>query len=161
MSTPETQRRLVFHGSMVLLVGLFCGLPSVVEVSTGSGRMWQGAHSALLILGVWLLAAAAVLPLLLLEEREATGLRWSLLLMAYSFMVAVIIQAATGERALGPDRSPLNMIAFAANLLAVLGTFLSASLTALGAWNALREPRRSPAATAGLEPADKQRLRSS
>jgi uncharacterized membrane protein len=157
MSTPETQRRLVFHGSLILLVGLFCGLPSVVEVSTGSARMWQGAHSALLVLGVWLLAAAAVLPLLLLEEREATGLRWSLLLMAYSFMVAVIIQAATGERALGPDRSPLNMVAFSANLLAVLGTFLSASLTALGAWNALREPRRSPAATAGLEPADTQR----
>ena len=148
MSTPETQRRLVLHGSVILLVGLFCGLPSVIEVSTGSSRMWQGAHSALLILGVWLLATAAVLPLLLLEQREAAGLRWSLLLMAYSFMTAVIIQASTGERALGPDPSPLNLLAFAANLLAVLGTFLSASLTALGAWNALREPRRSPAAAA-------------
>jgi len=152
MSTPETQRRLVLHGSVILLIGLFCGLPSVVEVSTGSARMWQGAHSALLILGVWLLATAAILPLLLLEEREATGLRWSLLLMAYSFMVAVIVQAATGERALGPDPSPLNMLAFSANLLAVLGTFLTASLTALGAWNALRESRRSPAAAVGLEP---------
>ncbi len=154
MATPETQRRLVLHGSVILLIGLFCGIPSVVEVSAGSGRMWQGAHSALLLLGVWLLATAAVLPLLVLEAREATGLRWSLLLMAYSFMVAVIIQAVTGERAFGPDRSPLNMLAFAANLLAVLGTFLAASLTALGAWNGLREPRRSPAATAALEPAE-------
>jgi len=148
MLTTETQRRLVFHGSLILLVGLFCGLLSVIEVSTGSSRMWQGAHSALLILGVWLLAAAAVLPLLLLEKREATALRWALLVMAYSFMVAVIIQAMTGERALGPDPSPLNMTAFAANILAVLGTFLSASLTAVGAWNALRESRRLEAATA-------------
>jgi hypothetical protein len=153
MSTPETQRRLVLHGSVILLIGLFCGLPSVIEVSTGSSRMWQGAHSALLILGVWLLATAAVLPLLLLEAREAAGLRWSLLLMAYSFMVAVVVQASTGVRALGPDRSPLNMLAFAANILAVLGTFLSASLTALGAWNALRESPRASAAEAGLEPA--------
>jgi hypothetical protein len=154
MPTPESQRRLVFHGSVILLVGLFCGIPSVVEVSAGSGRMWQGAHSALLILGVWLIATAAVLPLLLLEAREATALRVSLLLMAYSFTLAVIVQALTGVRAFGPDRSPLNMLAFVANLLAVLGTFLSASLTALGAWNALREPRRPPAATAALEPAD-------
>ena len=148
MSTPETQRRLVLHGSMVLLVGVFCGIPSVVEVSTGSSRMWQGAHAALLLLGVWLLATAAILPLLLLEAREAAGLRWSLLLMAYSFMVAVIVQALTGVRALGPDPSPLNMLAFAANLLAVLGTFLSASLTAMGAWNALRASRPSPGAAA-------------
>ena len=157
MATPDTQRRLVFHGSVILLVALFCGIPSVVEVSTGSGRMWQGAHSALLILGVWLLATAAVLPLLLLEQLEATALRWSLLLMAYSFMVAVIVQAVTGVRAFGPDRSPLNMLAFSANLLAVPGTFLAASLTALGAWNGLRESRRSPAAPAGLEPAGMRR----
>jgi hypothetical protein len=154
MSTPEAQRRLVFHGSVILLIGLFCGVPSVVEVLTGSGRMWQGAHSALLILGVWLLAAAAVLPLLLLEEREATALRRSLLVMAYSFMVAAIVQAVTGVRALGPGLPPLNMLAFSANLLAVLGTFLSASLTALGAWKASRESRRSPA---GVQPAGTQR----
>lgn len=153
MPSPETQRRLVFHGSVILLIGLFCGVPSVVEVSAGSGRMWQGAHSALLILGVWLIATAAVLPLLLLEQREATALKRSLLLMAYSFMVAVIVQALTGVRVFGPDRSPLNMLVFLANALAVLGAFLSASLTALGAWNALRESRRSPAETAVLEPA--------
>src|SRR6185436_3452407 len=150
MSTPDTQRRLVLHGAVILLIGLFCGLPSVVEVSTGSGRMWQGAHSALLLLGVWLLAMAAVLPLLLLQAREAIALRWSLLLMAYSFTFAVIVQAASGRRALGPDRSPLMMLVFVANILTVLGTFVSASLTALGAWNALRESRRSPATAAGV-----------
>jgi hypothetical protein len=147
----------VLHGSVILLVGVSCGIPSVVEVSTGSARMWQGAHSALLLLGVWLLATAAVLPLLVLEAREAAGLRWSLLLMAYGFTVAVIVQAITGVRAFGPDRSPLNLLAFAGNVLAVLGTFLSASLTALGAWNGLREPRRSPAAAPGLEPAETRR----
>ncbi|HYH82032.1 MAG TPA: hypothetical protein VEX86_19655 [Longimicrobium sp.] len=157
MLTPNTQRRLVFHGSVILLIGLFCGIPSVVEVSAGSGRMWQGAHSALLILGVWLIATAAVLPLLLLERREAIGLRVSLLLMAYSFMVAVIVQASTGERVFGPGPSPLNMLVFAANILAVLGTFLAASLTALGAWNALRASRTSPAATPGLTSAGTQR----
>ncbi|HEU0012073.1 MAG TPA: hypothetical protein VFQ45_00230 [Longimicrobium sp.] len=139
---------------MILLVGLSCGIPAVVEVSAGSGRMWQGAHSALLILGVWLLAAAAVLPLLVLAERESAALRLSLPLMAYSFMVAVLVQAVTGTRAFGPDASPLNMLAFGANVLAVLGAFLSAALIASGASNALRDSRRVPAASPALEPAE-------
>jgi len=153
MSTPETQRRLVFHGAVSLIAALLCGIPAVVEVSSGSGRMWQGAHSALLTLGVWLLASAAVLPLLLLERREATALRRSLPLMAYSFTFAVIVQAVTGVRSFGPDRSPVHMLVFLANVLAVLGAFLSASLTALGAWNALGQSRRSPAAAARPRPA--------
>lgn len=157
MSTPEIQRRLVLHGAVILLVALFCGIPAVVEVSAGSGRMWQGAHSALLILGVWLLASAAVLPLLMLERREAAALRRSLPMMAYSFTFAVIVQAVTGVRSFGPDRSPVHTLVFLANVLAVLGAFLSASLTALGAWNALRESRRSPAAASGLEPAATRR----
>jgi uncharacterized membrane protein len=43
-------------------------------------------------------------------------------------------------------------VAFAANLLAVLGTILAASLTVMGAWNALRTSRREPAAEA-IDPA--------
>jgi hypothetical protein len=154
MTTLDSQRRLVLHGSVILLIGLMFGIPSVVEVSIGSSRMWQGGHSALLTLGVWLLATAAVLPLLMLEAREAAGLRWSLLVMAYSFLVAVVIQTLTGVRAFSPGPSPLNTLAFAANVLVVLGTFLSASLTALGAWNALRASPQPPATAASLEPSE-------
>ena len=73
----ESQRRLILHGSIVLLVALSYGIPSVMEASAGSGRMWQAAHSALLILGIWMIATAAVVPLLALQEPEASGLRWS------------------------------------------------------------------------------------
>ena len=79
MSTPDTRLRLVFRGSAILLLGLFRGLPSVIEVWAGSSRMWQGAHPALLIFGVWLVPAGAVVPLPLLEACEAAGPRWSLL----------------------------------------------------------------------------------
>jgi hypothetical protein len=156
MHTPETQLRLVLHGSVILLIGLACGIPSVVEVSAGSGRMWQGAHAALLTLGVWLLATAAVLPLLSLASREAAGLRLSLLLMAYCFTFAVIVQAVTGTRALGPDPSPLKMLVFVGNIFAVLGAFLSASLIALGASNALRDSRQALTTFSSFEPAEPQ-----
>jgi predicted permease len=142
---PDAQRRLVLHGAIILLIGLLCGYPSVVEEMGRSGRMWTAAHSALLTLGVWLIASAAVLPLLELPRREREALLLSLTGGAYSFMTAVVLQAATGVRAISPDVAGISLVAFAANLLAVLGTFLAASLTVLGAWNALRTSRREPA----------------
>ena len=143
---PDAQRRLVLHGAVILLVGLLCGYPSIIEEANRSGRMWQAAHSALLMLGVWLIASAAVLPLLDLPRRERDALLLSITGGAYSFMTAVVIQAATGVRAVSPDVSGISLVAFVANLLAVLGTILAASLTVMGAWNALRTSRREPAA---------------
>jgi hypothetical protein len=148
----DAQRRLVLHGAIILLVGLLCGYPSIVEEVSRSGRTWTAAHSALLMLGVWLIASAAVLPLLELPRREGNALLLSLTGGAYSFTTAVVVQAATGVRAISPDVSGISLVAFAANLLAVLGTILAASLTVLGAWNALRASRREPV-TEPIEPA--------
>jgi hypothetical protein len=139
------QRRLILHGSFVLLVALSSGIPSVVEVSAGCGRMWQAAHSALLILGIWMIATAAVVPLLALREPEASGLRWSLIAAGYSFMTAVTLQAVTGTRAFSPEGGVVQTIAFVANLVAVLSSFLAVGLTLIGALNGLRETRRSEA----------------
>ena len=145
VAQSDTQRRLVLHGAIILLVGLLCGYLAVLEEVSSSGRTWIAAHSALLMTGVWLIATAAVLPLLELPQRERTALRLSLTGGAYSFMAAVLIQAATGVRAISPDVSGISLVAFAANLLAVTGTILAAALTILGAWNGLRAPRREPA----------------
>ena len=153
MVQPDAQRRLVLHGAIILLIGLFCGYAAVAEEVSRSGRVWQAAHSALLMLGVWLIATAAVLPLLELPRRERDALLLSLTGGAYSFMAAVLIQASTGVRAISPDVSGISLVALAAKLLAVLGTILAASLTILGAWNALRTSRREPAA----EPIDSAR----
>jgi hypothetical protein len=138
----DTQRWLIVHGAIVLLVALGCGIPSVVEVATHTGRMWQAAHSALLILGVWIIATAAIIPLLALAEPEASGLKWSLVAAGYSFMTAVILQAVTGVRAFSPEGAVVTKIAFAANVVAVPSSLLAAALTLVGASNALRASRR-------------------
>ena len=134
--------RLVFHGAAILLVALACGLPSVVEVSDGTTRMWQAAHSALLVMGVWILAQAAVIGLIVLKRHELTVLTWSLVAAGYCLAFAAVVQAATGVRALGPSASPIHMTVFFANLVVVLGSVLSASLTLIGARNAVVAGRR-------------------
>lgn len=90
--------QLVFHGSIILLVALVCGLPSVVEVSGGTSRMWQAAHSALLVMGAWMFAQAGVLGVLVLKRLEMTVVTWALIATAYSLAFAAIVQAATGVR---------------------------------------------------------------
>jgi hypothetical protein len=110
--------------------------------------MWQAAHSALLLLGIWIIASAAVLPLLELAKAEAAALKWSLILAGYSFATAVIIQALTGVRAFSPEGGVLTKIAFAANLAAVLTSFLAVALTLIGALNWLRSARQRAAVPA-------------
>jgi hypothetical protein len=149
-TNPDARRRLVLHGAVIVLAGLLCGYAAVMEEVSRSGRAWQAAHAALLLTGVWLMATAAVLPLLELASRERKALLLSLTGGAYSFMAAVLIQAATGVRAISPDVPGVARVAFAANLLAVLGTILAASLTVVGAWNGLRASRHTPA-TEGLD----------
>ena len=135
--------RLILHGGIILLIALACGLPSVVEVSDGVTRMWQAAHSALLLMAVWMFAQAAILPLLVLKEVEASVLTWSLTAAGYGLSFAAIVQAMTGVRALGPSTSVVSMSVFCANLIVVLGSFLSASLTVMGAKNAKSRSRPS------------------
>ena len=64
-------------------------------------------------------------------------------------MAAVTLQAATGTRAFSPEGGVTQAIAFTANLVAVLSSFLAASLTLIGALKALRETRRSEAEPSG------------
>lgn len=119
-----------------------CGLPSVVEVSGGTTRMWQAAHSALLLMAVWLFAEAAILELVVLKKIETSALVWALIITGYTLSFAAVVQAITGVRALSPSTSLVHMSVFAANLAVVLGSVLSAALTLIGARNAVVIQRR-------------------
>jgi hypothetical protein len=130
---------IAFHGAAVLLVGLLFGLAAVVEELAGSQpQSWRAAHAALLLAGVWLLATAAVLPALVLAQREKTALCSSLLAAAYGFTITIIVQAVTGVRILAPGSSVTSWVAFAGNIVTVGAGLLAALLTMLGAKAALK-----------------------
>jgi hypothetical protein len=121
----------VFHGAVVMLVGLLCGLPTVNEEEPA--RLWHTAHESLILIGILLFAMSSVLPLLTLPKRESTALVWSLRATGYGLMVGLVLQGITGQHAFGPSNDPVLMFAFIANATGMLGSVLTASLTIMGA----------------------------
>lgn len=128
--------RVVFHGAVVMLVGLLCGLPTVNEEEPA--RLWHTAHESLVLIGILLFAVSSVLPLLTLPKRESTALIWSLFATGYGLMVGLVLQGITGQHAFGPSTNPVLMFAFVANLTGMFGSVLTASLTIMGARVSLR-----------------------
>jgi hypothetical protein len=139
--------RLVWHGAIVLLTGLLCGLPTVAESLVGdSGRVWHTAHEALMMMGIWMLASSSVIPVLVLQRNEASLLFWSLVIMGYGFVVALTIGGAVGVSPFSPGGTPVSMTAFLAAVIGILGSVLSTALTLMGAHNALSAGARSDTA---------------
>lgn len=135
----KNRERLIFHGSIVIMAGLAFGLLSVVGLLGEAFRGWSTAHLALTTTGIWILAMAAVFPLLVLPKREASALVWSLLAAGYSIMTAFPIEAVTGIRAIHPAGPVTNWLAFIANVIFLGGATLAVLLTLKGARAALKE----------------------
>lgn len=143
--THQDRMRIVYHGAVVLLVGLLCGLPTVLEAEPM--RLWHTAHESLILIGILLISVSSVLPLLMLEPREARGLRWSLLATGYGLMIGLVLQGITGTHAFGPSTSPVLMIAFIGNATGMLGSVMVAALTLTGARAAYATSPSSATAT--------------
>ncbi|OLC06857.1 MAG: hypothetical protein AUH41_11840 [Gemmatimonadetes bacterium 13_1_40CM_66_11] len=129
--------KLIFHGAIVLLVGLLCGLPTAIEASTESVRFWHTAHEALIMMGIWILAASSVRPVLLLDGREATALVWSLLAMGYGFMTALVMGGIIGISPFAPGGTAATFIAFLSAVVGILGAFVATAVTLMGVRAAL------------------------
>jgi hypothetical protein len=129
--------RLIFHAAIVLFVGLTCGLPTVLEEAPNASRHWHTAHEALIMMGVWMLATAGVMPVLSLERREMAALRWSMLGVGYGFMVTLLIQGVTGYPSFEPGASPIRIVEFAGSIVGILGAVMTALITLRGAKAAL------------------------
>ena len=114
------QRRLVFHGAIILLIGSLCGFPQLRAISGGAPEAavhaWRVAHDALVAGGIMVIAIAAALRYVTLGPRGGAWLVGALLALAYGAVVGLALPALTGLRGLEPTGPPLNFVAFVGNL---------------------------------------------
>jgi len=116
----------------VLLVGLLCGLPTAVEASSESVRFWHTAHEALIMIGIWMLAASSVRSALVLDRREAMALVWSFLAMSYGLMTALVMGGIIGVSPFEPGGTPATFIAFLSAVVGIFGSFVATAVTLMG-----------------------------
>lgn len=139
MNQPQTQ--MLFHGAVVLFVGLLCGLPFGAGVARGWGdesvRSWRVAHSGVAGIGVMLIAIGAALQHMVLGERGVLLLVWSLLVSAYAFTLAMVLGSIAGVRGLRPSGPPLNVAVFVGNMVGVAGSLFGVALAVYGMYAAL------------------------
>jgi hypothetical protein len=140
MATKD-RLRLVLHGAIVLLIGQLCGLPTAVEAMGGDAvRLWHTAHEALIMIGVWMVAASSVLTVIVLGATERSALFWSLLAMGYGFTAALVLGGINGVSPFSPGHTPASFVAFLAATVGILGAVLASALVVMGARAALKDP---------------------
>jgi hypothetical protein len=142
MATLE-QRRLNYHGSIVVMISLLDGLvfmgylvlaPDAAEPI----RAWGAAHRALMMMGIWMFVTAAILPSLILTRRASKLIAGSLAIGIYMTAISVNLSAMSGLRGLLGTGPLFNWIIASINGLGGPLMLLGAWLTFMGAKNALK-----------------------
>src|SRR5574341_380806 len=138
---------MLLHGAIVVFIGLLFGLPFGVAVTAGWGeesvQAWRVAHAGMVAVGLLLIAVGAALRHLVLGQREASWLVWSLVISAYAFTLAVVIRGIAGVKGFQPTGPILNRIAFLSNMVGILGSLIGVALTIRGASASLRSARNN------------------
>ena len=141
---PALRARMLFHGIVVILLGLLAGIPFALVISgdlVGELRAWRMAHLEGVLNGLVVLAVAALGGVLSLSAVQQRWLAASLIVAAYANVVASVVAATFGVRGLEPSDPASNLLVFALFALAIVGVLLGLGLAAWGARRWLKEER--------------------
>jgi hydroxylaminobenzene mutase len=97
--TDATNRRLMFHGMFLFILGLLTGF---AEQHFANVRMGLAAHLEGLMNGTFLVALGAIWPHVRLSPRVATIAFWTLLYGTYFNWFITVLAAVFGTAALSP-----------------------------------------------------------
>jgi hypothetical protein len=134
-------RYLVFHGTVILLIGLLCGAPYGRAINGGAAahvvHSWRVAHLSLPIGAVLMFAVAPLFASFAVGGRIKQLIAGSLIVSGYSFGVALPLAALVGERGLsyrGPFKAK---VVFAGNTVGAVMSLLGALVLVYAAFESL------------------------
>src|SRR5687767_6500851 len=134
-------KQLIFHGAVVLLIGLLCGAPlgsAVVRAKSEEAiRGWRVAHSSLVMGGILLLAVAGIAERLRLDAFAQHLLVWPLVISSYGFAVVLPLAAHYGHRGLTPARPFLNRAIYVGNMIGAARLIIGTIVLLWGAYGSL------------------------
>jgi hypothetical protein len=92
----RNQLILIFHGSLLMLISMTVESPGMIyALNHGTDDLirqyLRQAHSVLMVTSVWMIATAMTLPFLQFAGKFIPMLVWSLVITAYSFMLAIAV----------------------------------------------------------------------
>lgn len=130
MTSPA--HSLLFHGSIVLLIGLLCGAPYgaaiVRKMNDEVIRAWKLAHGALSLGATTMIAMAAALSLLSVAENIVWVIAISYIISGYGFCFALTLEPFVGDRGLSWSGTSLNKLVYLGNVIGAVsslaGTFV-------------------------------------
>jgi hypothetical protein len=139
METPA--RYLLFHGSIVLLIGLLCGMPYGIAITNKQAdeviRAWKLAHGAITMGGGMMVAMAAILSFLQVDELWKWLLAIAFISSGYGFCFALTIEPFVGDRGLAWTGTPLNKVVYVGNIIGAASSLLGTLLLVYGAYVSL------------------------
>jgi hypothetical protein len=134
-------RQLVFHGAVVLLVGLLCGAPYGRAVNRNAPEhivhSWRVAHASIPLGAALMFGVAAVLSHL----GGGALLKWavalSLIVSSYAFCFSLPLAAAVGHRGLSA-RGPISAkLVYAGNVVGAMSSLVAAAILIYAAYVSL------------------------
>ena len=135
---------LILHGAIVMLIGMFVGFPGFAvsrhcPMTSDMRLFFRQSHLIPLATGIWMIAIAGVLPQLSLSDRGASALVWSLVVSAYSLVVAQTVWGIALRIGSDIKKPPAEYPYDAALAVTALGALIGVCLILYGAYSALRQ----------------------
>jgi hypothetical protein len=135
---------LILHGAIVMLVGMFVGFPGffvgMAHPMDDEVRLfYRQSHLIPLATGIWMIAVAGGLSQLSLSDRSASALVWSLVISAYSLVLAQAIWGTALLVGSSVQHPPAQYLYAGALIVTAVGALIGTYLIVSGAYSALKQ----------------------
>jgi len=128
----EISQQLIFHGAIILLLGLIAGAPYgraiLKKRSEDTIHIWRMAHLSLPIAAILLFAIASFVHYLEVGNQTQWSIAILFIVSSYAFCFAMFVGAPSGERGLTFRGPVIAKVAHVGHMIGVLTSLVGGIL---------------------------------